>query len=67
MKGECFFVPGSTEKSWNQTAPATRILVRQDLFDQVEPLFLSYVRRSSLSTMTLVQPGRLHALRTMPL
>ncbi len=35
MAGEAFFVPGSTERSWNATTPSTRILVRQDLYQQV--------------------------------
>ena len=35
MAGEAFFVPGSTERSWNATTPSTRILVRNDLHQQV--------------------------------
>ena len=35
MAGKAFFVPGSTERSWNTTTPSTRILVRNDLHQQV--------------------------------
>lgn len=38
MRGECFFVPGSKDRSWNQVAPATRILVRRDCIQQVRLL-----------------------------
>ena len=41
MAGEAFFVPGSTERSWNATTPSTRILVREDLYQQVKAFLLS--------------------------
>lgn len=40
MAGEAFFVPGSTERSWNATTPSTRILVRDDLHQQVTALHM---------------------------
>ena len=41
MAGEAFFVPGSTARSWNKDTPSTRILVRNDLYQQVRPLLSS--------------------------
>ena len=35
MHGECFFVPGTNQKTWNNVTPATRILVRNDCLHQV--------------------------------
>ena len=35
MCGECFFVPGTNQKTWNNVTPATRILVRNDCLRQV--------------------------------
>ena len=35
MKGDAFFKPGVDKKSWNDTAPSTRILVRQDHYELV--------------------------------
>ena len=35
MCGECFFVPGTNQKTWNNVTPATRILVRNDCLHQV--------------------------------
>ncbi len=35
MKGEAFFVPGANKASWNNVAPATRFLVREQYYQQV--------------------------------
>lgn len=35
MRGKCFYVPGTTQKTWNNVTPATRILVRNDCLHQV--------------------------------
>ena len=34
-KGEIFYVPGSTESSWNKDVPAFRILARSDLVGSI--------------------------------